>query len=70
MNAGIAIDHSCNSDCLTRLNDGAFHWSEQTINTIGSTSTQDKRLTFALPTVMDNLKDEIKMNILLVEYYD
>ena len=48
MLGGIAIDPNCDSDCLTRLSGGAFHWSEQTINKFDSTNGQDKRLTLVL----------------------
>ena len=48
MIVGVVIDPNCDSDCLTRLNDSVFHWSERTINTIDITSTQDTQLTLVL----------------------
>ena len=48
MLVGIAIDHNCDSDCLTRLSDGVFHWSDRTINNIDNTISQDKPLALVL----------------------
>jgi hypothetical protein len=48
MLVGIAIDPNCDSDCLTRLSDGMFHWSERTINKLDNTNSQDKRLALVL----------------------
>ena len=48
MLVGIAIDHNCDSDCLTRLSDGVFHWSNRTINKLDNTNSQDKWLALVL----------------------
>ena len=48
MLVGIAINPNCNSDCLTRLSNGVFHWSERTINKLHTVNIQDKRLVLVL----------------------
>ena len=41
---GIAINPTSNTECLTRLIKGAFHWSERTTNKLESVSIEDKRM--------------------------
>ena len=74
MIVGIAIDPICDSDCLTRLNDGVFHWSERTTDNIGNTSTHDKRLTLVLSmyalflNLMLDLEDSLSQGSLLEDF--
>ena len=42
--AGIVVDPTGNNKCMTRPNDGIFHWSEQTNNKIDSLTTEDTHL--------------------------
>ena len=44
MLVGIEINPNCDSDCLTRLSDDVFHWSNQMINKLDTTNSQDKQL--------------------------
>ena len=39
---GIVIDPNCDRGYLMRLNEGVFHWSDQTINKLDNTNSQDK----------------------------
>lgn len=74
MIVGIAIDPICDSDCLTRLNDGVFHWSERTTDNIGNTSTHDKRLTLVLSmyalflNLMLDLEDSLSQGSLFEDF--
>ena len=48
MLVGIVIDPNCDSDFLTRLNNGVFGWSERTVNKLDNATSQDKRLALVL----------------------
>ena len=47
----VAMKPGGNNDCLTRLENGLFHWSEGTCNKIGNAATEEKRLKLVISMI-------------------
>ena len=65
MIAGVAINPSGNNECLTRLDNGLFHWSKGTINKIGGAAAEEKRMKLVLSmiTLFTNLMLDLDDNL-------